>query len=683
MFEKKEGYTELQIGYEEGLYYTVYLPPAGYLENKFDNNKLERRHILFKGKKKADQMWKRTELPPDYKKNRASEKKKQQINPRYVDSDLQKFRDQEWDRIVNGCWIMVCGEAVYLTGMYYRFLTWNNLDFGFPDFRFPDRDKFYMLEWSIENNKSYGVNLTGGRRGGKTACGGLFVRHQPSISRHTYGGIQSKDAESAKKVFQQNCADPWRRDPEFLRPKYNFDSKQSKKLEFKVPLGSGKKAMEEGEFEDEGLSSWINYEDSGVFEYDGYKLHRYFCDEPGKTEKVNVKTRWGVVKFCLRDNSKANPIIGKALLATTIDEIGNNANPFFELLDESMPNKLKENGETISGLHNYFIPADCTSLFDIYGRPLREESRKRILAERSGITDQVSLIDLIRKEPLSFEEAKMSASKGNPYNVSVLNTAHNNLLKMTTLPYTVGNFVWDEPYKTARFDPDPINGRWYVTWFPRPEHRNKVRVGYGDNKYTPDNEHSIFIGVDPISEGGGNDKSKSSYAMVIYRKASEEDPEESETAIADYIFRPDNPDQAYEDNLIASWFYGCYSHIEKNKFDVNNHFIRNGCANFVMKRPENTLTVDQKINSEQQQAGTAASTGIIDLWVNLSKKNVALHGHRLKLPRLLDQLKRFRPELRTKFDLVVSFGFAVVAADAEYKPKANPVDITKFVRNWQ
>lgn len=676
MYQKKDGYIELGIGYEKDLMYTVYTPPIGYVENRFNDDKLERRHILFKDKKKADQYWRRTELPNDYKKRRVVEKKKKISNPEYSDPEVQKFIDQEFDRIVNGCWVMIDGEAMYLTGLYYRFINWNNLDFGYPDFRVPDLHKHYIIEWSETNPHSYGVNMLGGRRGGKTACGGNFVRHLPSIQRHTYGGIQSKDAESAKKVFQQNVTDPWRRDPDFLRPKYNFDSKQSKKLEFKVPLGIGKKAMDDEEFEDEGLSSWINYEDSGLFEYDGYKLHRYYCDEPGKTEKVNVKSRWDKVKYCLRNNGK---IIGKALFTTTIDDIGNNANPFFELLEDSMPFKLKDNGETISGLHVYFIPADCTRLFDKYGRPLREESRREIMAERSGITDQASLLDVIRKDPLTFDEAKMVASKGNPFNVSVLTEAGNNLIKMAEPPYVVGNFVWDEPFGKARFDPDPLGGRWHVAWFPPPEKQNKVRKGYGDDKYKPDNEFAIFCGVDPISEGATAESSrKSSYAMSVFRMASEIDPHLSETFIADYIHRPDNPEDAYEDNLIACWFYGCYAHIEKNKFDVNNFFVRHGCKDFVMKRPENTMSVDQKIKQNQQSAGTAAGTEVINLWVNLLKKHISQHGHRLVLPRTIDQFKRFKPELRTLFDLVVAGGFAVTAADAPYQPKAAPVDVKAF-----
>jgi hypothetical protein len=221
--------------------------------------------------------------------------------------------------------------------------------------------------------------------------------------------------------------------------------------------------------------------------------------------------------------------------------------------------------------------------------------------------------------------------------------------------------------------------RWHIAWFPPEGKRNLVRIGYGEDKFKPDNEFNIFIGVDPISEGGTAESArKSSYAMSIYRKASEVDTELSETFIADYIHRPDNPEEAYEDNLLACWFYGCYAHIEKNKFDVNNFFVRNGCKDFVMKRPENTLTVDQKKNKELQGAGTAAGTEVINLWVNLLKKHISQHGHRLVLPRTIDQLKRFKPELRTHFDLVVSAGFAVTAADAPYRPKAAPIDISKL-----
>lgn len=302
------------------------------------------------------------------------------------------------------------------------------------------------------------------------------------------------------------------------------------------------------------------------------------------------------------------------------------------------------------------------------------------MSDREGINDQASLMDTIRKDPLSIAEAKMVGAKGNPFNQTVLNQAEHSVLSAAEPPYVVGNFVWDIPFEKARFDPDPLSGKWHVAWFPPAEKQNRVRKGYGDDKYKPDNEHEGFVGVDPISEGATADSArKSSYAMTIYRKASETDAELSETFIADYIHRPDNPEEAYEDNLIACWFYGYYAHIEKNKFDVNNFFVRNGCKNFVMKRPENTLTVDQKKNRDIQGAGTAAGTEVINLWVNILKKHISQHGHRIKLPRTIDQLKRFKPELRTLFDLVVSAGFAVTAADATYSPKPDPVDISKIM----
>jgi hypothetical protein len=679
VFHNKEGYTERQIGYD-GLEYTIYLPPEGYVENKFEGGRLERRPILNKEKSKKNQKWFRTELPEDWKKRRKEEKRKQDSNKEYVDPELQKFRDQEWDRRINGVWIMIDGEAVYLTGLNYFFLNWFKYDFGNPEFRFIDVEFFYMTQYCEEDPNCYGLNFLGGRRTGKTAKMGVWLYDYPSSHAYSYAGLQSKNDTDAKKVFNTTVVDPWRRLPDFFRPEYNFDAKQSKKLEFKVPLKRGMQVLELDEDDIEGLNSWINFEDAGLVEYDGYKLHRYGGDETGKTEKVNVKDRWDKVKLCLRETRNGQRvIIGKSLQTTTVEQLGSNTNPYFQLFDDSNPKKRKPNGQTVSGLYNFFVPADCTTLFDEYGRSLRGESRKLIMSDREGITDQASLMDTIRKDPLTVEEAKMAGAKGNPFNQTVLNKADHRVSSMAEPPYTVGNFVWEIPFEKARFDPDPLGGKWHVAWMPTVDKQNKVRKGYGEDKYKPDNEFAIFIGVDPISEGATAESArKSSYAMSIFRKASDIDPELSETFIADYIHRPDNPEEAYEDNLIACWFYGCYAHIEKNKFDVNNYFVRMGCKEFVMKRPENTLTVDQKKNRDTQGAGTAAGTEVINLWVNIMKKHIAEHGHRLVLPRSIDQYKRFKPELRTFFDLVVSGGFAVTAADAPYRPKAAPVDVSKL-----
>ncbi len=674
MFHNKEGFTERQIGYD-GLEYNIFLPPVGYIENKFEGGRLERRPILNKEKSKKNQKWLRTELPEDWKKRRKEEKQKQESNKEYVDPELQKFRDQEWDRRINGVWIMIDGEAIYLTGLNYFYLNWFKYDFGNPEFRFIDVEFFYMIDYCIEDPNCYGLNLLGGRRTGKTAKMGVFLYDHASCHAYSYAGLQSKNDTDAKKVFNQNIVDPWRRLPDFFRPEYNFDSKQSKKLEFKVPLKRGQQVLEEDNDDIEGLNSWVNFEDAGLVEYDGYKLHRYGADETGKTEKVDVKERWDKVKLCLRDTVNGKRVIlGTCLQTTTVEQLGNNTNPYFKLWDESDPRKRKANGQTISGLYNFFIPADCSTIFDDYGRSLRGESKKLIMSDREGITDQASLMDAIRKDPLSVTEAKMVGAKGNPFNQTVLNQADHRISCLAEPPYTVGNFVWDIPYVKARFDPDPLAGKWHVAWFPPVEKQNRVKVGYGDDKFKPDNEHEGCIGVDPISEGATADSArKSSYAMTVFRNASEVDPELSEIPIADYIYRPDNPEEAYEDNLIACWFYGYHAHIEKNNF-----FVRNGCSGFVMKRPENTLSIEQKKKKEMQGAGTAAGTEVINLWVNLVKKNISQHGHRYVLPRTIDQLKRFKPELRTLFDLVVSLGFAKTGSEAPYDPKPDPVDITKF-----
>src|SRR6201999_3080047 len=95
-------------------------------------------------------------------------------------------------------------------------------------------------------------------------------------------------------------------------------------------------------------------------------------------------------------------------------------------------------------------------------------------------------------------------------------------------------------------------GKWYISCLLHEQHRNKVTVkNYGEHRFTPENDHKLFMGVDPIGQGAtAISKRKSSLAAVVYRSYDDfYDVENSETFIADYLYRPDNPDDSYKDIL--------------------------------------------------------------------------------------------------------------------------------------
>lgn len=667
MYEPISGGHTITIGYDK-TQYEVNIPPVGYVHNRFEN-RLEKRPIINEDKPKKDQKWERTPLPKDWNKRRKQELKRRKNNPDHFDEENQKFIDQEWDRRVNGVWVMIHGEPYYFTGLYYFYLNWWKMDFGYADFRYPDLENFYFIDYCMEDPYCYGMNIFGGRRTGKTAKMGVFLYNVPSMLPDRNAGLQSKNYTDARRVFEKSIILPWRRLPDFFQPYYNFDSKQTKSLDFKIPPKRGKKDIDDIDME-EGLNSKINYEDAGVVEYDGTKLYCYGMDEIGKPENVDVYQRWLNHKPCLFVPGYG--IIGCAMATTTIEDMAG-TDKFLNLLDDSFLDNRKTNGETVSGLYNYFIPADRTYYFDEYGFPLVEESRERIVQDREGIDDMATLMGLIRKYPLSIEEARSISRQGNPFNQKKLNEAENHLHTLPEKPYRIGNFYWIEKDRKVGFEDDNLNGRVMISHVPGEKERNNVLfTNDADQPLQPDNLVQYVIGVDPTSEGDTTtSKRKSSFAMVAFRGIDPtNDTENSETFVMDYMYKPDNPEEAYEDVVMACVFFGCRAHIETQKIEVGNYMIRRGYKNFILSRPKNTLAPNEQ-NSKQKlhSLGTPASKEIVNQYVNLLKKHIAEHGERLKLPRLIDQFQKFTPDMRTFYDLVVAAGYAKIGSEAPYDPK--------------
>jgi len=79
------------------------IPPIGYVYNNL-TGKVEKRGVYSRSPKKLEQYWEPTQLPKDYKKKREKEIKRQAEEEEFFDTELEQFRQQEWDRRLNGFW---------------------------------------------------------------------------------------------------------------------------------------------------------------------------------------------------------------------------------------------------------------------------------------------------------------------------------------------------------------------------------------------------------------------------------------------------------------------------------------------------------------------------------------------------------------------------------------------------
>lgn len=135
---------------------TVNLPPTGWVYNVI-TSEWEKRDPVKRSMRKENQYWERPLPPDDYEAKRKREILSQKTNTDYQSSELQNYRNQEWDRRLNGFWFYNNGNATYITGLHYFYLVHWKIDVGYPDFRITDKEFFYFLEYVCQDPCSLGM----------------------------------------------------------------------------------------------------------------------------------------------------------------------------------------------------------------------------------------------------------------------------------------------------------------------------------------------------------------------------------------------------------------------------------------------------------------------------------------------------------------------------------------------
>jgi len=243
------------------------------------------------------------------------------------------------------------------------------------DFRIPDRDLFYVVEYCMQDPLCLGLNELTKRKNGKTARVGCWLYERTSRMKNHHGGLQSKSDDDAEKAFKKAVIHPWQKLPEFFRPRYDLmKGEEPNELKFYPTPRRGEKINEEDNDNEDPLESFIDYASSIESAYDGPELHSYVSDEAGKTKKpVSIKERQNVVRYCTEIDFKMN---GKHWYTTTVEpEKGEEENyEFQEMTANSNPLERDENGMTGTGLYTYFLPAPKGMMFNLYGYPDEKKS---------------------------------------------------------------------------------------------------------------------------------------------------------------------------------------------------------------------------------------------------------------------------------------------------------------------
>lgn len=665
MYNPIEGGTSVDI---QGL--NCNIPPEGYVFN-LATRKVEYRGIQKRSSDPKHQYWERTPLPSWYKdvmkKEDAYEKKKKEDDPPFYDEQLEKYKQQEWDRRLNGMWFMNNGKPTYITGAHYMYMQWWQIDIGYPRFRVPDKEYFYFLQYVTEDPDCMGMLEITKRRFGKTYRGGLFLYEYITRTRMTNGGIQSKTGNDAKKVFAKAVVSPFKKLPKFFRPEYDTSLGITPKSEIRFQQTNirGKKAEEN--IEKEELGSMIDWGSADTIHYDGQKIHRYFSDEWAKTTEVNIYDRHEVVRYCLLDDE--GRIIGKALYSSTVEKLDTERDGIQDaaktLWDDSDHTNKQENGRTASGLYRFFMTADRAKNFDLYGFPDVEKTVKEILADRESVKHNLRALNRrIKKEARTIEEAFSTDADDCIFNTQNISAQLAYIRNARVTRFRHIQFYRDIETQKAKWrdvDPDKTDLYWKVLTLPPNGQENQYKMV--TNMRYPTRAGIGVIGVDGYSNTQGGKEYGSKLSGWYFIKFDIMDPENTGMFGGHIYGRPNEKEDMYNQILLCSEYMSFPVYFEFVSDDYYTYFKNRGRLGYLGRFPKNSIDpVKLKTGKVDRHFGFPTTEFALTKQNDAMTTYIEHHCDKIYYEELLEDLLKFRPYKRTPSDRTVSAMITLVSS---------------------
>lgn len=641
------------------------------------------------------QMWRRIPMPEELSRIRSMDEWAEA--PKEFRARFRPYIEEEFRRRREGFWFYNQGTPTYVTGRHYMLLQWTKIDIGYPSYLAFQRDIFLHMAACEADPRCIGQLYTKCRRSGYTNICSSVLLDEATQVKDKLLGIQSKTGKDAQEnIFMKKTVSMFRHYPFFFKPIQDGTTNPRMELAFREPSKRITKNNKTS-FAGDALNTVLNWKNTTNNAYDGEKLHMLYMDEAGKWEKpADIREAWRIERTCLIVGRR---IVGKALVGSTVNPMDKGGEEYKQLWKDSDPTKRNANGRTVSGLYRLFIPAyeSLEGFFDKFGNPIVEDpsspvetlegdnmtfgAKTFLKNERDSLrSDAKELNELIRQFPFTPDEAFRDSVEGSLFNIGKIyeQIEHNDSLFPN--PIVRGNFQWAGGVKDSEviFNPDH-QGRWYVCWMPEKESRSLMREERG--KKVPPNTHMGCGGVDSYDLDATVDSRGSKGACHIYNKFNMSGA--SNMFVAEYASRPPMAKIFYEDVLMAAVFYGYPLLIENNKYGIVRYFESRGYDGYVMERPEHLRsygnTVKTKgIPSNSQDVIQAHASAIEDYIHNHVGLDEMGEPGKMYFNRTLEDWVGFKIDKRTKFDLSISSGLALLAAQ-KVKPKTKPVNFEEKV----
>lgn len=578
-------------------------------------------------------------------------------NAQYTEEQIN-FIKREFERCRDGYWFMNNGGATYITGDHYFYLNYWTLESGIqPEFRDADR-KWFLFYQEISTDPSIlGVIRVKKRREGATSQSSCILTKEASSTGNTRCGIISKTGGDASDLFMNMVVYGFRAMPIFLQPRTESTEDPKKRLVLVKQSSKKKKSLGSLYNKREGLNSFIEWRNTALNSFDSGRWSKLLIDEASKFPKeVDIVEYWNIVKKTLTEGANK---VGFALMVSTVNPPNNGGQQFKLLWDDS--NQFKHGRVTPSKLVRYFAPASegLAGFIDTYGMSRKEEAQEFILANYRNNDQDTRDYPLNEEEAFKFNQADCHFNLDN-----ILEQEQN--LRDKPVYLRKGRFYLTGEDKVEWSDDS--NGNWLVYRFPEKKNNFQVR----NNVVYPGNVAEYGMGVDPYRSSMTSGEGSKGSAWICEKV----DPTKENTGalVAHYYGRPKLQKLFWKEMLMASMYYGVPCTMETDAGDSYYEYFKSdnelgkNCLPMLGKKPDAIVDPTRKTKVNHMIRGVASADAYaLSKQLEYGINYVEHYYHLINYPDLLDELKRYQHDNRTKYDRTVSFLITLLTLTGQTK----------------
>lgn len=601
---------------------------------------------------------------------------------------------EEIYRILNGEWVMIEGKPVYLNAFAYFYHQWFLTKEGdYPEYRDTSLEFLRFLELVYKDPKCRGANTMKGRRKGvSTMC--MAVMLWFGITKENIEqGITSKSAIDAAKIFQLMLVNGYAGLPSFLKPRIS-GMELPKTILHIIKKGGVVTKGKQVSGAKEGLNNKIEHRAPGPNVFDGDGLWTLLIDEAGKFEEVKIDDYLVTASQIIHAGKQT----GRILVITTVNRGDKGGDNYKKVWNGSSQLKLDSLGQTENKLYRYFIPGYMGGRdggwIDQYGNSVWDtptaEQTEYLKTDPNTLDPYIGCkeyCEMQRKKLANDPEKLAEEIRMFPFNPKEVFKGANNLCrfklddltsqieKIETILEDTGKKEMGRQMTFRRqldgkaMPEDSPTGMWWILQLIE----NNNRVGYKNKIKCPDNVAFATSGMDTYMHTKGAIEDGSDAALLIVTRPDALDEQNSDMPIALFVGHPDTKDDFHQQIALGLEYYGIKMLAERAETSWEDYFTspsRRLASPIEHEKKYGYLMTSKRWDgSEVYGIPSQQSKNTIEQHLTVMVEYALINMHKIKFLRLLKEMEKFDPDERTKYDVCMAFGYALIARSETVKTK--------------